>query len=1046
MSQIQFYIRSSNDLSALATELVKVMRQNKPGIFQPMYVVTQTEGMNNWLREKIATLDGIAANIEFLRPNDIINKIFLAAGGKYNQSLSTLELAWLLFDALHQHEFINQFPEVADYYLSNPFTSGTKRMELARKVADLFDQYQVYRQDMLKGWEQDILSTNAEEERWQKDLWNVVRQKAGNRFPSKATTSEFIFQKSNDDVAASSIREQLPAIFIFGTVLLTAYHRDLLLSISQIIPVFLFLPNPAPDIYWYEDKSKREIFYLQRKGKEIESDIHANSLLSDWGKLLQNTFQLLFNNDEVINLYETTTHSLFKRDTLLHSIQYYLSTNELPQEQDFFTDKLLSDQSVVIQSCHSPAREVQTLYNYLVRLMDGNPGVYASRDIVVHVTDINLYASYIRSVFDNAPYKFRYTIADEAYTSSDSLSGALYAILAMDEKDLTAESVMQLLDFSCIRNHFGISDLDAVRDVVNAANIRHGINGSIDNDSIYVSWKYGLQRIMYGICIGGAEQYGDGPESFFPLDIIEGSGTADIIHFCYFADKLIHFIEKKKEEHSLPEWSGFVSDILHHFVFDDERNDSEEYRLLVKQVKNISNIAEQFSQKVSYAVFAKQFLPQLNNAIHEYRYAAGGITFCSLIPMRSIPFKIVAMLGLDFDKFPRKENKTGFDLMTLHPRAGDRSIKMNDKHLFLETILSAGDFLYLSYKGQSILDNSTRPPSILLDQLIAFIESHSVNSDNVLKWLLTKQPLHNFSNLYGNENGYYNYLLTKKESAHIRIENPSETVVNKTIRWNDFISFFKDPVKFYYNRVLHIYYEDQAYTLPESEMFALDHLSKWNLKRSWLYEKDESLEDFTLTQIQQGNLPLKNSGRLEMQLLAEEMEDIKAAFLNLAGESPESVMNISLEIDGFKIEGVVENIFENKVLYPCLSKTEDKYLFLTYLTTLAIAATGSGKEVCFVGKNIQKAKEIKPKTAVQYLSELLAAYQDGLRRITFFMPEWGTDLEKIRQLNSDKFKLDVKCKYNRYLTKETENREAENILDEYKRISEVILKGFKEVF
>lgn len=1046
MSQIQFYIKSSNDLVALAKELIKVMRQNKPGVFNPVYIVTQTEGMNNWLREKIASLDGIAANIEFLRPNDIINKVFLTAGGRYHQSLSSNEISWLLFDALSHPGFTKKHPEVSDYYSSNPTISDSKRMELARRIADIFDQYQVYRQDILKSWENDSFTTNSEEEQWQKELWLTVRHKAGEQFPSKAATSEFIVKKCAEPAAASLIREHLPAIYIFGTVLLSSYHRDLLMAISQIIPVYLFLPNPAPDIYWYEDKSKRELFYLQRKGRTIEPHQNLNPLLLDWGKLIQNTFQLLFASDEVINLYETSDHSSFGKDTLLHSIQHYLSSNEVPQESDFFSDDLLSDQSIVIQSCHSPAREVQALYNYLIMLTDQNPGRFSSRDIVVHVTDINLYASYIRSVFDNAPYRFRYTIADESYTSSDSLSGALYAILSMDEQDLTAENVLQLLDFSCIRNHYAISDIDAVRNAVDAANIRHGIAGSTGNDSIYVSWKYGLKRIMYGICIGGGIQYGNGPESFFPLDIIEGSGAADIIHFGYFADKLLYYIEKKKEACMLHEWAGYVSDIMHHFVFDDEKNDSEEYRMLIKQIENISNIETHFSQKVTYPVFAKQFLPQLDSAIHEYRYSVGGITFCSLIPMRSIPFRIVAMLGLDFDKFPRKENKTGFDLITLHPRAGDRSLKVNDKHLFLETILSAGDYLYLSYKGQSIRDNSARPPSILLDQLIAFVESHAIHRENVLKMMLTNQPLHNFSSLYGNKEGYYNYLLAQKESVNIKNTNPPETEEARIIRLNDLFSFFKDPVKFYYNKILHIYYEEQTYTLPESEMFDLGHLEKWSLKNSWLVEKDTSIEDFTLEQIQLGYLPLKNSGRMEMQMIARDMQDMKTEFHRLVNGASKSVFNISIEIEGYNIAGDIEDVFGNKVLYPCLSKNENKHIFMTFLIALVLAASGTEADVFFVGRKSRKAKKISTDKARDYLHKLLNVYHEGLKNVIFFLPDWGTDLTAIRELTEKQFKFDDKKNYNTYLTRETEELENSEILEGYKNISETILKGFKDVF
>lgn len=1044
MSQLQFYIRSSNHLAALATALVKEMQRNKPGIFQPVYIVTQTEGMNNWLREKIAKLEGIAANIEFLRPNDIVSKIFAAAGGKYDQSLSANELSWLLFDALNEAAFLKKFPEVRDYYTEDSKADDSKRMELARKLADIFDQYQIYRQDVLKHWEHDKRATDAEEELWQKELWLAIRKKAGSQFPSKAATSDFIFRQCNDPEVVKAISKQLPAIFIFGTVLITEFHRELLLGISRFLPVYLFLPNPAPDIYWYEDKSKREIFYQQRRGRMVTADPDSNPLLLDWGKLIQNTFQLLFQSDEAINLYETVEHEPFKKDTLLHCLQYYFSKNEVPQADDFFSDELLQDQTITIQSCHSTAREVQVLYNYLVRIVDGHPGMYSARDIVVHVTDVNLYASYIRSVFDNAPYRFRYTIADESYTSSDSLSGALYELLSLDEKDLTAEAVLQLLDFSCIRHHYRITGIDFIRDTVNNANIRHGIDGSYANDSVYVSWKYGLKRIMYGICMSGAEAYGEGAERFFPLDTIEGSAANDVIHFCYFAEKLMHFIQIKNREQTLQDWVAYVMNVMDHFIFDDEKNDSEEYRMLVKLLEKISGIESYFPHKISYPVFAKQFLPQLNNAMDEYKYSTGGITFCSLIPMRSIPFKIVAMLGLDFDKFPRKENKTGFDLMALKPRPGDRNLKVNDKHLFMETILSAGDFLYLSYKGQSIQDNATRPPSILLDQLIAFIESYAQNRERVSELLLTKQPLHNFSSLYGNKEGYYNYLLTQKNTVDIKASKPSESLRTETINIHDFIAFFRDPIKFYYNRTLKIFYDEQSYTLPDTEMFELGHLEQWMLKKEWLQTDDEMLEEFTLTNIQLGMLPLRNSGRMEMEAIAENIQEMKHEFLRLSQHQIKTALNISLPIGQYILEGSVEDVYGEKILYPCLSKREEKHLFIAYLLALVNAASGATKEIIFLGSKTKSAKPISAESATSYLTELLSVYTEGLQKAVIFYPEWGTDLNKIKTLDEQKFKK-IK-KYGTYYMKETKDLEIYKILEAYKSVAEIVLKGFGEIF
>src|SRR5690606_1374019 len=110
-------------------------------------------------------------------------------------------------------------------------------------------------------------------------------------------------------------------------------------------------------------------------------------------------------------------------------------------------------------------------------------------------------------------------------------------------------------------------------------------------------------------------------------------------------------------------------------------------------------------------------------------FISNGITFCSLIPMRSIPFKIIGLLGMNHDNFPRKENRLSFNLITEKHQLGDRNIKDNDKHLFLETILSAKEYLFISYIGKSVANNTTLPASILVEELIDYIQSGVVEEN-----------------------------------------------------------------------------------------------------------------------------------------------------------------------------------------------------------------------------------------------------------------------------------------------------------------------------
>ncbi len=984
--QLQLFIKGSNSLDLLADKIAEDIQRRKPGVFQPVYIVTQTEGMQSWLKMQLAQKNGIAANIVFLKPNELINKIYKASGGKYEVTLSPSDIQWLVYKILNEDRMHTEYPELTAYFKSVGGNDNMKRIALSREIADMFDQYQIYRTDMLKGWENGILMNIGREEKWQADLWVQVRKMAGDAFPDRNKVSRVITENLADENHRVSLRSQFPVVYFFGTSLITSFHHDILLTVSQYIPIVFYLPNPSPHLYWYEDKTQKQLFYQRKKGIHTDENILTNPLLLNWGKLIQQTFQLFFKNDEVINAYEDITAEI-EPATLLASVQHFIHKNSVA-ENELLDDEILKDGSITIRSCFSMAREVETLYNYLVALIDAHPGKYSSRDIVVHVTDINKYASYIRAVFDHAPYPMRYTIADESFTESDTISHALFKILTMEERDFTSENVVQLLNFSSIRRHFRITDVNLIRDTVRNANIRHGIEGRTEDDSIYVSWKYGLQRIMYGICIKSDDQYGDGPLGFYPLDEVESGDAGEVIHFVYLVEKLIFFLKQREGEKTLAEWAEYIYNVIHHLIFDEEEADNEEYRQLIERVKDSVVDESLFKEKVSWQVFLCQFLPGLNELTQTYKFARGGVTFCSLIPMRSIPFRIVAMLGLDFDKFPRKSVQSGFDLMAKAPRAGDRNIKTNDKHLFLETLLSAGDYLYLSYIGQQITNNSKKPASILVDELLAFIESSSAHPEKVKQLLFRNEPLHSFSSKYGNESGYDNYLLTTQNAIPIENEAPEEEPLKPVIDLNALYHFLCNPVEWYYKKNFGIYYDNEVVTLPEVEKFDLNHLEKWSVKNALLLLDDDRLEDFIDQGKKSGNLPLRNSAVFEVENVLEEIYPVKLLFDEERNEAEPSVGNIEMEIGDNVLTASIPFVFDDKVLIPCFSKSKQKYLLKAWLTSLFLSAAGRPVKTIYIDDKKVVFPTIKSDDARKRLKRLIRLMEEGTKTVLVFNIGW----------------------------------------------------------
>lgn len=1037
---MSIFIKSSNSLHKLAEALCNSLAEEK-SVFQPVYIVSQTEGMNSWLKTQIAERTGIAANIQFLKPNDLINKIYFITGGLFEATLDKHQIQWMIYEELGKDDFCQKYPVVAAYYRNGSFEDDIKRVALAQITADLFDQYQVYRYQMLERWNKNELAYNTDDEKWQKELWRIIRERSGALFSDKSRIKQTIIDNLQKEKNVAAFQSRIPAAHFFGTSLITAYHHDILLAIAQHIPVYIYLPNPTPQLYWYEDVSKKKAFYNRKKGQSEYIETGNNHLLTEWGKLIQDTFLLFFKDEDSINNYEElVADPNNKGKTLLSSIQGLIHNNKMP-EPDSFSEELIKDGSIIVQSCFSELREVETLYNYLIKTFDQNPGEYSPRDIVVQVTDINKYAAYIRAVFDNAPYRLRYNIADESVISSDSISSALHAILTLNEEDFTSEKVLQLLDFSAIRKRFKLTETELIRGVVADANIRHGIEGSEEDDSVFVSWGYGLKRIIYGLCMSGGEEVGTGETSFFPLDSTEGGTADEVIRFTGMVRLLIKSLQARECGKKITEWTGYVTDTINELLADIESENAEEYQLLIQQLKEIEVSGQFFEQEITYPVFLRQFLPVLESAERNADFGRGGITFCSLIPMRSIPFRIVAMLGLDFDKFPRKPVKTGFNLMEKFPQTGDRNVKINDKHLFLETLMSAGDKLYISYTGQNSKDNKNRPPSILTDELFSFIQS-AAGDINVAKTLTTQQPLHGFSNKYGHSEAYYNYLLSTYGGKAFSEEpaQEQEDTGKPEIDIDDLYSFFSDSIEYYYKKKLGIYYNEESIALPETEMFDVDYLDQWKINNQLLDVEEAELETFIRTAIKLGELPLKTGGEYATRSQLATFEETFTRYRELRNGEFHVEEEFRVEFDGFIIKGSPKNNFAGNILIPNLSTNAAKASLRAWLYGLLVKASGADKRVYFIDMDVSEmtiASGAQAKEDLQVLADIFMEERDTPLP---FNIKW--DFKRDSQLK-EKIQSDIKGYGNRYYA--LAQREGllsddkiEETFNRYKEVSDLI--------
>ncbi|WP_276485148.1 exodeoxyribonuclease V subunit gamma [Paraflavitalea pollutisoli] len=1048
------YLKVSNSLDSLAAEMVQNLAAASAGVFDPHHIVTQTEGMNNWLKLQIAHQQGIMANCRFLKPNDFIHHLYFLLGGPFAEMLSASNLSWLLFKLLGEKEFIHRFPAIADYYRNAGEEADTRRMALAEKVAYLFDQYQVYRADMIKRWNEGD-NTGDADHTWQQHLWIKAKQAAGDKLPDKTMVGTWILDKLKDPASQLLLQRRLPRIQLFGLSIITAWHVEILHKLSAIIDVSFYFINPAPLVYWFDDRSEKQLASWRQKGyQNTEGNAAGNPLLTNWGRVVQDSFALFFKQDEFLNAYEDVGIKTPRADNLLHKLQHDIF-HAATDSRNKVTAGDLQDGSLQINACYTIAREVEVLYNYLVHLVDQRQAQLSPRDIVVMVSDIDSYAPYIKAVFNNAPYKFRFVIADESFNETDNIFTALQSILQLNEENFKAETVLQLLDSSLIRNRFALTDVVRIRQIVDAANIRFGLSGRKDDDTHLVSWEYGIKRIMYGICMSGEMDYDDGEDRFIPLDLLEGSETQELIRFCHFAQLLIDAVRQRKAPRPVAGWVQYIEYLLHNLVLEPDEDTNEDYHALMEFLADYNLLQEYMTDEVGFEVFSHNFLQILENTTRAGLFANGGITFCSMVPMRSIPFKVVALLGLDYDKFPRREQPASFNLLTRQRQVGDRNIKDNDKHLFLETILSARDYLYISYRGMNARDNTTLPPSALVDELLDYIEAGA--NIPVREQLVTHHPLQSFSHQYNSgKPGLYNYLdhHTAPVRSVILNNKPIESPDLEEINLEDLVRFFKNPFKVYYNKVLGIYYEDEPVLLNDTELFSLDNLQQWSLRNRLLLEQPN--QELQQKLVMTGELPLKNMAPVTLELAAKEVSPVRALYETCTKQATPTTASIVLPLGNSLLKGTLQNIFDQQLIYVSWSKHETKYLVETYIRYLAGVAVGVLTGATFISgikkEQYYPATRITQDAAIQQLTALVTIYAAGLKKLLPFYPDFDIKPKQIGELTFEKFTRQVKEKLDMtsdpYIQPEYGKGifDTEEAMAQYKSVANTVIVPLEQLF
>ncbi|NTU58676.1 MAG: exodeoxyribonuclease V subunit gamma [Chlorobiaceae bacterium] len=990
-------IYRSNRLEELGSAFGKLIASRPlTSPFMKETVVVQSRGMQRWLSMQLALRSGIWANGHYPFPNALVQNLFDMLGLERSDSsaYSKEAMSWSIMRILPGLSAEERFSPLRIYLQDDP--DGLKLFQLAVKIADTFDQYTLFRPDILALWEN---GGNDAAHEWQPELWRtLVRGNESSGRHRGSMKDEFCRKLLHGKVSPSLFPERLS---LFGISYMPPFHIEMLAALATVTPVYLFLLSPTQE-YWGDIVSRRALAAMN--GSERELSTEGNPLLASLGRSGLDFCDMVLDSGAI----ENDRYVEPDPDSLLHALQSDMLNLGGTGEEGVHPLPDPYDRSIQIHSCHSALREVEVLHDRLLDLLDNLPDL-SPKDIVVMTPDIETYAPYISTVFgttgDGVPY-LPHTIADRTMLNEGAIASALLKLMDLYGSRFTAPSVFDLISSPPVSRRFGLDDdeLDTVRRWVEETRIRWGMDENTRkmlNLPPYRenSWRAGLDRLLLGYAMTDEGMLYEG---ILPYDVESEAETLGKL--ADFVDAIEKLSARFDRTQSLESWRELFFWMLDIFVSPDAESERELAKIK-EEIDKLSDLAERslFDGELTAPVMISWLRSRLEQAEMGLGFMSGGITFCAMLPMRSIPFRVVAMIGMNDGAFPRQQRPPGFDLISRNPRKGDRSVRGDDRYLFLESILSARDVLYLSYIGQSIRDNSTIPPSVLVSELLDAIQRgfDFTGDETAESRLLLHHRLQGFNPAYFTKGtGLFSYsaenfrALAGRNSERVSVpfldellNEPSEELRSVTI--DDLARFYANPSAWFLTNRLGLKPDSAVKPLEEREPFGADGLDAYLLRQELLQAIFDGGDPRALFPVfrSRGMLPPATHGEQVFLALLQEVEEFAGRVRECDSSGGTAEVAVDLELGLFRLSGKLERVSnDNQLFYRCarMKATDRIRSWISHLV-LNAALNGAQGETLLVMLDRSVRYHTVDNARVE-LEKLLGFYWQGLREPLPFFP------------------------------------------------------------
>jgi exodeoxyribonuclease V gamma subunit len=780
-------------------------------LFSESWIIIPNHSAKLWLQKSLARDLGVCSQIKFIMPLsfnwEIIKNV---THSKYDHNVFSVDvLTWKIYQIIHQDAAFSSLKK--DSLLS--------QFNLSEKLARTFLKYTDEHPQLINEWDENRVKQDNLHQ-WQSQLWLKILNQLSEHSPVA------LLKKFNPD---TDFNKDPAQIILFATEQLTTLQAETISKLAQKQDIHLMLSNPSPEIYWFdlvsEKQKQRKQYYHPKSNEMLEV---GNPLLASLGRLKMSLFDTFLNTET--EAIELASQSVDHQTTLLQSLVkdiYFLQETPLIHPLDH---------SISVHSCHNKTREIEVIQDQILNHLNTKTSLNPE-DIIVLAPDINDYVAPIHQAFASnsttiaLPYHIdRRRLADANYIV------ALMALIESFSKEMTATTIFQLLTNQTILEKFNLSpeELPRIKTWITDSNIRNYYNAEEKanlgfESKIGNTWKFGERRWLTG--------YLSGEEN----DLEYLSTFGDIAGQESLFQSLFNFLDlwqqtkaKVAKNQSPQDWFKIVKTICTSFLYNDFKFDFEDKilkQLEHKFIKQTLDCSELVPLVVIHQIVEK--------VITENNYRSEGqigIRFQSWENAFIADAKLLILIGLNDKEFPKNEIKNDLDIYQNQPAKLNKSVRLRDKNLMLSALTEGTENLIISYIGFSDKNNEAQAPSILVSELVSYLQ---VKTNN--EFQIHQHKMHGFNQDYFNAEAtarsynQKNYSLAQSFYSHKSHKNIEEITLmqdmQQEIPLRDLIQFFIDPLQYFLKHRAQLNPSIYADKLKDIETYHPDAIEKWHLKQ-----------------------------------------------------------------------------------------------------------------------------------------------------------------------------------------------------------------------